>query len=124
LQSKEEGILHNKETEFQIPKNVSSKFELIENVGLKDMAFFIPSVLIDVSVTLFVHLSLPTQYIIPGKIVFCAVALFIPFALVYIRPIRENIPGWKQLLWRYQFNKRQKIFKFRKKVDEFVFPKK
>lgn len=116
--------MHNKETEFQIPKNVSSKFELIENVGLKDLAFFIPSVLIDVSVTLFVHLSLPTSYIIPAKIVFCAITLFIPFALVYIRPLRENIPGWKQLLWRHQFNKRQKVFKFRKKVDTFVFPKK
>lgn len=106
--------------EFVIPKNVNSKFEIIPNVGIKDLLFFIPSLVIDIPFAIFMPISPPF------KIIFCAVSFFIPFALVFIRPLRENIPAWKQLVWRFQFVKRQKRFVYRKKVDidEFVSKKK
>lgn len=104
--------------DFVIPKNVNSKFELIPNVGLKDMIFFIPSLVIDIPLALLVPISPPT------KIIFCAVSFFVPFSLVFIRPLRENIPAWKQLVWRFQYMKRQKRFIYRKKVDEFDWQKK
>lgn len=116
--------MQNKDTEFLIPKNVSSKFEIIQNVGLKDMLFFVPSLIIDAGFALFVPLPLLPKYIIPAKIVLCGIMLFIPFALVYIRPLRENIPAWKMIVWKYKFTKRQKTFHFRKKVDTFVWNKK
>jgi hypothetical protein len=108
--------LENKD--FIIPKNVNSQFELIPNVGLKDMVFFLPSIVIDIPMIMFV----PASPIL--KIILCSVSFFIPFCLVFIRPLRENIPAWKQLVWAFQFKNRQKRFEHRKKVDNIVFTKK
>lgn len=116
--------MQNKETEFLIPKNVSSRFELIQNIGLKEMLFFVPSLIIDAGFAMFVPLPLPSRFIIPAKIVFSGFMLFIPFALVYIRPIRDNVPVWKMIVWKYKFKKRQKTFEFRKKVELLVWNKK
>lgn len=110
--------MQNHEKEFQIPKNVSPKFEIAQNLVINDLTFFIPSVVIDV----------PVLFLVPNvlaKIIICAATLMVPFSLVYLRPVRENIPAWVHLVEKHRFNRRQKRFVYRKKVDiiEFI-PKK
>jgi amino acid permease len=106
-----------KDKDFIIPKNVNARFEIIPNVSMRDKLFFIPSILIDVSLFLFVPIN-PV-----AKVVISAVTLFIPFALVFIRPIRPNIPIWKHIKWKLEFGNRQKKFYYRKEVVPNV-PKK
>lgn len=96
------------EKEFIIPKNTKAEFEIMQNVSLKDLLVFVPSVLIDVPLILFVPVS-PVF-----KIVFTAATLFIPLFLVFIRPIRENIPAWKHIVWKFKYVNSQKKFYYRK----------
>lgn len=109
--------MENNEKEFFIPKNVNPEFEIIGHLTIKDLAFFIPSVIIDIPL---LFTPLPSV----AKIVVGSIIMFIPFALVYVRPFRENIQAWKALMWEFQFMKRQKKYEYRKRVDEFVSIKK
>ncbi|PGE83602.1 hypothetical protein COM62_31240, partial [Bacillus pseudomycoides] len=69
------------EKEFIIPKNVNAGFEIIQNVGLKDMLFFIPSIVFNIPFIWFVSVN-PIV-----KIVVAVFSIFIPFVLVFVRPI-------------------------------------
>jgi hypothetical protein len=97
--------------DFLIPKNCQTKFELIPNIGLKEMLFFIPSIVFVLIIAFFIPISVPT------KIVFYCILLFIPFALVGIRPLRENLPAYQMIIWRLQFFYRQKQFLFERKDE-------
>lgn len=109
--------MENNEKAFFIPKNVNPEFEIVGHLTIKDLVFFIPSLVIDIPL---LFTPIPTV----AKIVASTITLFIPFSLVYIRPHRENIQAWKVLMWEFQFRKRQKKYTYRKRVDEFVSNKK
>lgn len=95
--------------EFNIPKNFKAEFELIQGIKIKDFLFFIPSAIL-ILVTLFM-MPLPPIW----KVVTVAVLIFIPFCLVFIKPIEgRDIAVWQILKYRYDFMKRQKVFYYRK----------
>lgn len=95
--------------EFNIPKNFKSEFEMIQGVKLKDLLFFIPSTIL-ILITAFLIPLLPIY-----KIIIIAFLIFIPFSLVFIKPIEgRDIAVWQILKYKYDFMKRQKEFHYRK----------
>ena len=93
--------------EFIIPKNVKAEFEIVQNVGLKELMLFIPSAVISIPVIL-VPISFAFKISIVGSL------LVIPFGLVWYRPTRDNIPFWKHVLGSLKFMNRQRKFYYRK----------
>ena len=99
--------MENKQV-FTIPKNFKTSFEFIPNLGFKDVLIFIPSIITDIIIIQFVPI---TGYI---KLFLCLLLMFIPFCLVFIRPVKNSIPAWKHIMWAIQFEKKQKTFYYRK----------
>lgn len=100
-----------KRTPVMIPKNFEAKFEIVPKMGAKDALFFIPSIITDILVCWLIPVS------VYFKIIFVLITLFIPFCLVFIRPVKETIPGWKHIVWAIKFKQRQKVFYNRKGVE-------
>lgn len=105
-----------KNKEFIIPKNCNPNFEIVQGIGMKELLFFFPSIVLILIIGYFVPISITT------KIVLYGILLFIPFVLVRIRPLqdRENIPIYKMILWRFEFINRKKQFLFGKKVEDLI----
>lgn len=99
-----------KQDEIMIPTNFKTKFEFMPNLGIKDTLFFIPSI---ITIVLMIWLVPVSPIFI---FVFALFSLFIPFCMVFIRPVKNTIPGWKHILYAIRFNQRQKVFYYRKKV--------
>ena len=99
--------MENKQV-FTIPKNFKTSFEFIPNLGFKDVLIFIPSIITDIIIFWLVPLT--GQF----KFFLCLFLMFIPFLLVFIRPIKDSIPAWKHIKWMIQFERKQKVFYYRK----------
>ncbi|MBO9128969.1 hypothetical protein [Bacillus sp. 165] len=95
--------------EYTIPGNVSGNFEVMQNVTLKDLLCFLPSLLLDIPVLL-----MPiTMYI---KIPIVTITMVISAVFVYVRPVRENIPFWQHARELLRFATRQRVYYYRKEV--------
>ncbi|USK72638.1 hypothetical protein [Peribacillus asahii] len=94
--------------QFIIPKNYDKKFEWIPGISGWQHLAFVPVVAIDFFVIKYVPFSFS------NKVTFLAISLGLPWVLMGIHPVRENVPLYKHLLWRFKFMSRQRKFKYRK----------
>lgn len=94
--------------EFYIPKNFKAEWEIAPGWGLKEFAFFIPPVLINIPVIGY------TDIAIKFKIIFFFVTIGLTFALIHLRPTRTNIHAFKHIKWRIDFIKRQRVYFYKK----------
>lgn len=104
---------------FTIPKNFKTTFEFVPNLGFKDVVIFIPSIIADIIILWLIPGS--TSYI---KFFVCLFLMFIPFCLVFIRPVKPSIPAWKHIHWAIRFENKQKIYYYRKVRASYEFENK
>ncbi|WP_028399665.1 hypothetical protein [Ectobacillus panaciterrae] len=93
--------------EYTIPGNVNGNFEIMQNVTLRDLVCFLPSLLLDIPVLL-----MPISMYI--KIPVITITLMVSAVLVYVRPVRENIPFWQHARELVRFHARQRVYYYRK----------
>lgn len=94
--------------QFFIPKNYEKKFSWIPGVSGWEQFIFLPVVGLD-------YLVLKhTGFNFSDKLIFCALTIAIPWVLLGNRPVRDNVPLYKHLLWKIKFFNRQRKFQYRK----------
>ncbi|MCP8968948.1 hypothetical protein [Ectobacillus ponti] len=93
--------------EYTIPDNVRGHFEVAPNVSLKDLLYFVPGLLIVIPVLL-----MPVSMYV--KIPAATICLAVSGVLVYLRPVRENIPFWQHVRELLRFAVRQRMYTYRK----------
>jgi hypothetical protein len=93
--------------EFYIPMNTDSKTQFF-GIYLRDYVFFLPSLVVIVSLFL-LNIHPLVQFFIDF------ILLTITFCLITIRPLRPEIQAWKHIQWFFQFEQRQKRFLYRKR---------
>ncbi|MFX3625298.1 MAG: hypothetical protein ACE3JP_15030 [Ectobacillus sp.] len=95
--------------EYTVPDNVRGDFEILQNVTLKDLICFLPLLLIDIPVLL-----MPISMYVKLPIVI--ITLLVSAILVYVRPVRENIPFWQHVFEHVRFKRRQRVYYYRKET--------
>ncbi|HDX9701724.1 TPA: hypothetical protein ROY42_005647 [Bacillus thuringiensis] len=100
--------------EYFIPDNVSPKFEIVQNITVKDLLVFVPSILVDVPL-LFSDISI---YV---KAPVVSITAIVPMILVYFRPVRQNIPFWQHGKELLQFVFRQRVYEYQKEVEDYEY---
>ncbi|BCC56628.1 hypothetical protein [Bacillus cereus] len=100
--------------EFLIPQNVSPQFEVFQNVTIKDLLIFVPSVVIDVPL-IFLDISI---YV---KAPIISITAIVPMLLVYFRPVRQNIPFWQHGKELLRFAFRQRVYEYQKEVESYEY---
>ncbi|MDG4656335.1 hypothetical protein P6P90_03220 [Ectobacillus antri] len=93
--------------EYTIPGNVNGQFEVLPHVTLRDLLCFVPSLLLDIPIFL-----MPISMYI--KIPIITITLMVSAVLVYVRPVRENIPFWHHARECLRFFNRQRVYYYRK----------
>ena len=93
--------------EYIIPDNVRSDFEVVQNVTVKDLVCFLPTLLVVVPILL-----IPISIYV--KIPVSTICLIVSAVLVYLRPVRENIPFWQHARDLVRFSIRTKVYYYRK----------
>lgn len=94
--------------QFFIPKNYDKKFEWIPGISGWQHLAFVPVVFMDY------YILVHAPFAFSNKATIIAVSLAIPWLLMGTHPVRENVPLYKHLMWRINFLRRQRQFKYRK----------
>jgi hypothetical protein len=108
----------NEKKSFMIPRNFKAQYEILPGVNLKDLLFFIPSIIIDVPIVLWIPIGTG------AKIAISVILFFIPFLAVFIKPVQpRDIRAWQLAKYKLQYISEQKTFYYRKeglKNDEII----
>jgi hypothetical protein len=94
--------------EFYIPKNFKADWEIAPGWGLKEIALFVPPALIDFLIIKYT--GIPIKF----KIIIFFVTIGLTFAIIHLRPTRNNIHAFKHLKWRIDFIRRQRVYSYKK----------
>ncbi|MGG1571656.1 hypothetical protein [Fictibacillus sp. NRS-1165] len=102
--------------EFLIPENVSSDYEIFQNFTLKSFLWYLPGFAIDAALFCFV------EGLYPVKGVAVIISLALPSAMILARPVRDNIPFYKHLMWWIKDTQSQQVYYYKKEGIKLVQP--
>lgn len=104
----------NEKKKFKIPNQIDPGMYIWRDVRLLDLVFLTPLAAIG---WMIYYLSSGIDSL-QVKMFFSALPLVLGGSLLFIRPLRErkNVRLYQYIMWRAQFNKRQRLFYFQKKV--------
>lgn len=98
---------------FFIPRNYDKKFEWVPGIsGLQNLVF-IPIAAIDYAI-------FNTPFAFENRLVAALCVLGLPYTLISIRPVRENVPMYQHLIWRFKFLTRQRLFHYKKEGYQYA----